>query len=145
MRPNYETQADRNREFVAKRQLGDIFGPCMTVVKLHKHYIIDFVVLDNKKIVAVCEFKTAKYSIGKYPTFMMSLNKWNKGLEYFNLHNVPFYILAKYTEGFYLHEYSPSVKYWIELGGRRDRDDPLDIEPIIRVKTEDFRYLGRDA
>ena len=140
MRQQYETQADKNREFVAKGLLKEMFYK-REIVKLHKHYIIDFVLLDGKEIVGVVEFKTAKYSIDKHPTFMMSLNKWNKGLEYYHQHNIPFYILAKYTEGYYLHEYSPNLSYKVELGGRRDRDDPLDIEPIIRINTGRFRQV----
>jgi hypothetical protein len=95
-------------------------------------------VMNNKKPVCFAELKTRKNASTQYPTLMLSLNKWKHGTELAKTVNVPFIVIAKWTDGiFFLNASKTEVE--IGIGGRQDRGDNQDIEPVVFMKVTDFK------
>jgi len=135
MRQRYETDADLSNE-------SDIIdAACVTwqcqAIKLPISYRLDFALLRDEQVVAFAEVKRRNVLHNTYPTAFISLSKimaarlmrplpsfwvvaWDDGVGYVRLDN---------HDGV------------ITMGGRRDRHDSADIEPMAHFKTELFKKL----
>jgi hypothetical protein len=108
--------------------------------KLPISYHVDWMLMREGKGVAFAELKSRKVPSTQYKTLMLSLSKWIKGNDLRRATTLPFLIIAKFTDGiFYLDSYSADVDFGI--GGRTDRGDSQDIEPVVYMEIQHFKKV----
>ena len=82
------------------------------------------------------QLKNAK---NKAPTYMLSAQKWRKGLEIAAESGVPFMLIVEFTDGIYGARLRKD--YPISIGGRFDRGDAKDIEECIYIPLIEFKKM----
>ena len=136
-RPLYESQADLQNELQVAEHLNKVWH-----CKFHKlpmSYNVDWMIMRDIPV-AFAELKCRKNDSTRYPTLMLSLNKWVKGSQFANELDVPFFIICRWTDGLFFHEVgSNPVTYGI--GGRTDRGDSQDTEPVVYIPVESFKRI----
>lgn len=139
MRPIYESQFDRNNE----QDVADILSKTWEaeIKKLPMSYNVDWIMLRNGEIKAFAELKVRKNYKDKYPTLLLSFNKWRHGIDMGKTVGVPFIIIVKWNEGIFWHTAGKS-SVTFGVGGRRDRGDPYDIEPVVYIPTSAFTKVN---
>jgi len=143
MRPLYETEANRiNERAVAQLVEGKWNCKC---VKLKKAYALDYAIVRDKKIVSFMEIKCRNYTmekLGSMGGFMISLHKWLEAKAICDVSNVPFCLVVRTNDGVFWHKTTDFKNYEVSIGGRYDRGDDQDVEPVILLKPECFLKIG---
>lgn len=70
---------------------------------------------------------------------MLSANKWRKGLELAKAKKVPFMLVVEFTDGVFAAKLKDD--YPISKGGRRDRNDAMDVEDCIYIPMSEFKKV----
>ena len=141
-RPLYETADDRQRELAAVNRL--LRGTEKTVRKLPIRYGVDFAIITNGEITAWAEVKCRNNSSALYPTLMISAAKIWQGVYTSINTGKPFFVVAEWTDkiGFIRIETVKDIK--IGFGGRTDRGDTQDIEPVYLIPIKAFKLKEID-
>ncbi len=138
MRPIYETQFDLARENEVKDTLKVMWG--VEFNKLPIAYHVDWMVTRNGEAKAFAELKCRNNPRRQYPTLMLSLHKWMHGKDLAKEIGGKFIVIVKWTDGIFFHEQGTcDVQYGI--GGRKDRRDSQDIEPVVYIPTDYFKRI----
>ena len=142
-RPFYESPKDRgNEKEVVQKWLKE--DSRYFVRKLRTKYILDFGVFEKKtnKMVAAVEVRCRNVSPDAYPDIMCNLLK-HRAADMFNDLGIPTYFLVRFESGeIYSHKYVlDNGHYEVKLGGRTDRNDWEDIEPILCVPMKEFNKI----
>lgn len=141
-RPQYETPADIQREkwVVAAIErawsCGFVkFPPCAQIEgALHRW---------PDPISALVEIKCRTNTADKYETYMISAEKIRAGKQWSDrFGGVPFFLVVSWVDrvGWWKLPFDFSAK--TSQGGRRDRNDPADIEAVLHIPVSDFRQLN---
>jgi len=149
MRPIYESEADRILEREVISRLAAHWG--LGYAKMKMSCVIDFALLDGKRVVAVAEVKGRNYSsadIERFGGLILSTGKVLSAKDWVSALLVPFVLVVKLTDGvFYLsirnNEDWPAMV--IEMAWRRDRGDLQDIEPCCLFPMSLFERLQDEA
>lgn len=142
-RPLYETE-DNLREQEGVARLVEEKWKCK-FVKLKKAYALDYAVLRGGKIVAFAEVKCRNYTMEKlnsFGGFMLSLHKWTEAKNISGVSGVPFVLIVKTIDGFWHHSTTGFETDGISFGGRTDRNDLQDVEPVVILKGGRFKKLA---
>lgn len=137
-RPVYERPLDRDNEGQLA-QLVTQKWKC-TMSKLRDKSAFDYAAIRNDDVMAFIEMKTRKNEMHKYPTYMISFTKVFKAKQLNQALHLPVLLIVKWADavGFTsLHNCKPSIK----IGGRKDRKDPADIEPVALIPIKDFQRI----
>ena len=126
MRPTYETPADRSKE----RQIIDVvagkFG--MRAVKLPQFQDIDFALMKGDVVWGVVEIKARRQH---YPQMFLSLHKV-QALRQYAAAGLQARVIYATPQGIYAKKVGPlEIDGWIGIGGRKDRNDPVDTELMV--------------
>lgn len=148
-RPFYESKIDRTQEQSVKWLLENgLIGKGYKAVKLRPQDRVDFCLLKNgtKDIWAWVEVKSRKVSVATYPSYFLSLSKWLVGLALARETGRPFFLVFKFIDKIvYINsDWVVGInarRWWPELGGRTDRGDPADIEPLALIDAGWFKEL----
>jgi len=141
----YETQKDQLAEArVAKRVAAK--WDCRPI-KLRPLYVIDYAMLRDGKCHAFVEIKCRSYSMRQMDDmggFMLSLDKWRAGIDLSRCSGAAFILVVSTPDvdavgGIYW--YSGTEHDGLSFGGRTDRDDPQDVEPVVLLKAARFKKL----
>ncbi len=142
-RPFYESMEDTLAEMsVAK--IASARWDCK-LEKLKRAYPVDFAVVKNGKIVSFAEVKCRKYDMSKLDSmsgFMLSLHKWIAAKSLCRETGLPFILLVKANDGIWFMKTDMFVNDGIVIGGRHDRGDDQDVEPVVLLKADKFRWLA---
>ena len=137
MRPIYENGATLAAEEATIRRVADRWG--VTFQKLPIQYRVDWALIRDGKVACWCECKRRHNNKGKYPSLMLSLSKVTHGLELARQTGLPFLVVV---------EWDDCLAYWkadrisgVRLGGRVDRGDWQDVEPVVDIGIELFTEL----
>ena len=138
-RPIYESQVDLTHENKMKTFLEAKWN--CTLHKVPLKYQVDWMAMRGKDPMAFVEFKHRdKLSINAYPRYMISLDKWMKAKQLCKEVEIPFIMVITFTEGTYYgvfaHNGLHDVTYG--FGGRYDRGDAQDVEPMIYLPLKKF-------
>ena len=132
-RPIYETlDSQQNEETIIKEFCA--YHKC-EYAKLPRSYILDYALIKNNEIVGFAEVKRRKVAMGMYPTIFVALHKTIAA----NNMPLPCALVVGWDDAYgWLDLKSRPVK--LAMSGRKDRNDPADIEPMVyfpmnRVKT----------
>ncbi len=143
MRPHYESDEDR----FAEKRFADLMLSRLGAefIKLPEHYIVDFVVKKQNRIIGYAEFKRRKVRSDKYNTVILALSKWMKLCEY-----------SLYGGAWFWVQYDDCIK-WIKvdnsifplpldinIAGRTDRGDKADLEPCIHIPISSLHGIRQE-
>jgi hypothetical protein len=146
MRPTYETPGDRAREAAVVDAFASHYS--LETIKLPARYPLDFGVLrdseDGKVITAFGEVKVRTHSFGAFPTVILSVAKWAEGMALVERTGTRFLLVVGWDSG--------SDVRWVDLttltgppriapGGRQDRGDSDDSEPVVHIPIHVFRRV----
>tara|TARA_R110000803_G_scaffold209698_1_gene279845 strand:+ start:69 stop:488 length:420 start_codon:yes stop_codon:yes gene_type:complete len=139
LRKIYETQYDLDNEKSISEVIQSVCN--LSLRKLSMKYFIDFIAFRNKKAVAVVEVKKRNNNHDTYPTLILSLAKYNRGVEFFKVNGLKFIFAVQFNDGCFFYKYKDGDRFAIELGGRIDRKDAEDIEPVIHIPINRMKKL----
>lgn len=131
MRQIYETSLDLENEKSIAEVIEDACD--LSLRKLSMKYFLDFIAFRNGKAVAVVEVKKRHNNHDTYPTLILSLAKYNRGVEFYRVNGLKFIFAVQFDDGCFFYEYQDGDKFQVELGGRFDRSDAEDIEPVVHI------------
>lgn len=140
-RPIYETQEHRRKE----EKTIKIFSLRMGCEphKLPRMYKMDYaIVSDNDKIQGFCEVKNRTRGYSDFPTYRLSAKKFLSALQLGVVFHLPCYLVVRFSNGIYYTDLcSLRGSVILVLGGRKDRNDPQDIEPMVQFNINQFTLL----
>ena len=142
MRPEYETQADRDNE---SRVRDFLVGKWRCVLqKTAGKYVVDCVAKRGERIVAWCEIK---WRLKSYNSYRISLHKWMNGQLLAERTGLPFFIVVAWPVNgvtqILRHRVLPgSTPKQVIFAGRKDRNDPQDSEPHVVIPLDEFKRVG---
>ena len=141
MRPIYERGKDRDNErrvaeWLAARQPGG-----KRAVQMPKRYPVDYALIDGPGVFTDwLEIKCRTNTRDAYPTYMVSLEKIRAMFDLARFTALPARLVVRWEDALgYLT--LPTSDYEIKMGGRRDRDDWQDIEPMAHFHVGSFQLL----
>ena len=141
-RPIYESQVDLTHENKMKPFLEAKWN--CTLHKVPLKYQVDWLAMRGKDPMAFVEFKhREKLSIDAYPRYMISLDKWMKAKQLCKEVEIPFIMVITFTEGTYYGVFAHNGLHEVTygFGGRYDRGDAQDVEPMIYLPLKKFMKI----
>lgn len=138
-RPIYESQQDRDNELTVQKQI-ETWASCI-LKKLPYNRYIDWEAYRQGVMVALVEFKQRRNPRRQYPTYMVSLAKWNNGIRMSKEADVPFLLCVKWTDGLHFILVNEHTPITTGTGGRYDRGDSADVEQMAYIDTSLFKPI----
>ena len=111
-------------------------------VKLPLKAQLDYLLLRHDRGVAWAEIKVRTNPRGRYPTYMISLSKVMAARELAGASNLPSVLIVQWTDSLGYIRMDTLENFHIAIGGRTDRNDTQDIEPVVLIPIDDFRGLN---
>ena len=141
MRTYYENDSTLKKESDFKDSIMDTWN--CSLQKMHSHHIIDFMLIYGGIAKAWVEVKCLNKTRNKYPYTILSLSKYMKGVEYYNVTGLPFIFATRLEDGDFFYKYDPEhPKFEVIWGGRtKQTRDKYDIEPIIQIPIVYFKEI----
>lgn len=136
-RPIYETAETLKAEEGTISRIASVWG--VTFRKLPVQYRVDWALERDGRIVCWVESKKRKNLRTRYPSLMLSLSKVMHGLDLAKATGLPFVVVVEWVDALaYLRvERIPPLRF----GGRADRGDWQDVEPVVDFPVEDFKIV----
>lgn len=135
-RPLYETSEDLGKERAVIADIEQRWR-CQAQ-KMPVRYKLDYALMRDGK---VCAWTEVKCRGQRYGTYMISLDKISAGLRLSDLSKCPFIIIVRYDDGTYYCTVTNDLVFDIQWGGRKDRNDPEDEEPVLMIPMKFFLPL----
>lgn len=137
-RPRYETVDDLTREQRVAVRVGEFLG--RDFEKMDANSGGDFLYTAPGKPSVVVEIKTRTNACGKYPTYMVSKNKYDR-LCSWHAKGYRATLFVHWTDmvGYVM---VPCDGVTFGRGGRTDRDDALDTGTMAYIPTNNFKSIG---
>jgi hypothetical protein len=134
-RPTYETAGDLADEESVARELAKAWAS--DPFKLPKFYKCDWAFSREGTVRAFIEIKCRKNLPNKYPTVIISADKWAYLRQLDEALEIPALLVFKFSDGsvFYIRPASTD-RGAVIVGGRHDRGDPEDAEPVVHIPIE---------
>lgn len=132
-RPLYESERDRERELSVMQAA--LAGRDVSAVKLPAAYEVDFGLMREGKLIGVAEVKVRSKA---FDTLMLSLHK-ARALRAFAEDGLEAWVVACVPEGIYALAVKADELFDLRLGGRSDRGDWQDIEPVVHFPMPPLR------
>ncbi|HAD28754.1 MAG TPA: hypothetical protein DCF96_08840 [Rhodobacteraceae bacterium] len=139
-RPTYETSKDLNKEILAIKKFIAIFGGDVDFVKLPLQYKMDFCLIDNKIVKTFVEVKCRTNKKTAYSTYIISMSKIVVAKSYNDI-GINCILLVQWTDQMGWVDLSNN-EWSTKVGGRKDRGDWQDIEPVIHIPISEFNIVG---
>lgn len=140
-RPLYESRQDLENELGVMNKIAGIAN--MTFRKMPIRYSVDYALMKGDGVHAWVEVKCRKNESNKYPTLMISAAKLMDGVNLSYHTGKPFFLVVKWQDGIGRVKLDSLVKYKLSFGGRYDRGDAQDIEPVYEIPTADFLMIDK--
>lgn len=139
-RPVYETAASIDREQLFCRNVTEISN--LIVRRINKKmFPCDIVFCEGKKVLAFVEFKRRIGVLGYNSGVMLSLHKATQLAQFGMLTGKPTLFAIEHADNSYYVATLNFCGYAVEYGGRTDRGDAGDMEPVILIPIIDFKPL----
>lgn len=140
MRPVYENSATKSKELAFAEFLSWQWS--CDCIKLSLKYQLDFACMRDGKVVSWLELKCRNNHFWKYPTYMVSLDKWLKAIQLSEITGIPAFLAVRFTDADGYMRMGRGVGT-IGYGGRSDRGDAMDLEPMVFISMEQFKNVER--
>ena len=138
MRPMYENDNNLRSE----KNLISYVSDCWNVAsyKLPMSYKIDYVMYRNESPVGFAEVKVRTHTFGTFPTYIISLAKVMEARRLARETNTKSILIVSWADRTgYLDFFS---HHQIRHGGRSDRNDWQDQEPMCHFDLKHFKGIG---
>jgi len=136
-RPVYETQQDRANERDVALALERAWRCDMR--QLPRMYPCDLVAYRGSEAKALIEVKRRKIKMGQYPTLHIGLGKI-ASLTSLRATGLPVILVAALDDAILSHRINPP--YPVVHGGRTDRGDSADQEPVCEIDFNEFTVVS---
>lgn len=140
MRPLYESSQDIVSESKVLVLIEKAWG-CRGV-KLPLKAQLDYLLLRDDRGAAWAEIKVRTNPRGRYPTYMISLSKVMAARELSGASDLPSVLVVQWTDKLGYIRMDTLEKFHIAIGGRTDRNDAQDVEPVVLIPIEEFKELN---
>lgn len=137
-RPMYESSRDRANERSTIESYCRAHGDRVHALKMPVAYQIDWGVFHDDSLLCWAECKRRNVPKNAYATFMVSLHKYMAGMDLSRVSGKPFLLIVEWNDGIGAHVCDGRAGRDIRPGGRRDRGDWQDIEPVVHIPVEYF-------
>ena len=141
MRPIYENEWTMAGESVfsefAKQKLNCELSKCP------RSYMLDFAAVRGQKVVAFIEFKRRTNNHDLYPTYMIAARKRMQAKAIRDSSKLPVYLYVQWNDVLGYTNLATCEANW-QMGGRKDRNDPADQEPVIHIQLSEFKIFKND-
>jgi hypothetical protein len=143
MSPRYETEQDLSREWAIGVEFARQFNATIRKLPESKRYFCDLGVFREGQMVAIVEIKDRPGWKLPYGDVILGLSKVRELQSYNDMMGVPAFFVARLAGEIHFAKINEDVKNWyIRWGGRTDRDDAADQEPVVHIPYSSFRKLG---
>jgi len=132
----YETSSDRGREEEFSFLLSEKFN--CTFSKLPIRYGLDFSAVRDGRVVSFVETKVRTNPVGQYQTYMISSGKLIHADALTRATGLKCFLAVKWTDAWGYTELKMTPDSVISIGGRSDRGDGQDIEPVCLISLSRF-------
>jgi len=136
-RPIYETRQDRDNERDVALALSRAWG--CEVRQLPRMYPCDLVAYRGGAAKALIEVKRRNITLGQYPTLHIGLGKI-ASLTNLQATGLQVFLVAALDDAILWHRIRPP--YPVVHGGRTDRGDSADQEPVCEIDFNDFTVIS---
>ena len=136
MRPTYENTSTLKHESTFAVDLGRVWR-CL-LVKVPVKYCIDTVAMRNGSPVAWVELKNRDASSNAFGEYMLALSKWKEGRELAAATKLPFMLAVRWSDCDTCVRLDGEAKIRLGFGGRVDRGDWQDKEPMVYIPMSQF-------
>lgn len=140
----YETKQSLAAEKSFAKDLEKYFK--VNLRKLPMQYGLDFIALDPRsyKPKFFLELKERRCKHIAYPTYIISLSKFLKAKEIYRSLNIHTYLCVRWsdTSGYICLDDIEDDEIDITIGGRYDRNDWQDVEPLLTIDIGKFTIIG---
>jgi len=142
-RPIYETEATLERE----RALADAIEILWSVTcrKLPIKYGLDYALMREGRIIAFAELKSrntyTSEAMDKLGGVMLSLDKLEHAQRFIGFTGLPVFFVVELKDGIFAAKFDEKPKFKLAFGGRSDRDDWQDVEPVGFISLSQFKKL----
>ena len=137
-RPRYETQDDLSREGAFSRKVSEKFN--CTFRKMPLRYGLDYAAMRDGVIVAFIEIKVRTNPVDQYQTYMVALSKWSAARELRAVTGLPSFLMVQWSDAWGYTPLSGTIDS-LTFGGRKDRSDWQDMEPVTLIGMDRFRII----
>lgn len=139
MRPVYETSADVKRELEIARCAASFFE--RTLIKTPKLYPFDYCFATKNRVNAFVEVKVRDKA---YNHYMISAHKVSEIVRMAALfRDVEPLLVVCWEKELQLGVANlAKCNKWCAIGGRTDREDALDVEPMVMIPIDQFQRYG---
>lgn len=136
-RPLYEKGDDLLKE----RQVIDFFSQKFkcTFAKLPVRYGLDYSLIRGGEVRAFAEIKCRTNDVSRYDTYMMSLGKKMSAEALRSVTGLDCFLIVKWTDAVGYIKMNTDSK--VLIGGRVDRNDWQDTEPVVHYPIDSFTLL----
>jgi hypothetical protein len=139
MRPEYETSSDRDREDAVARAFGALHG--VRLARLPPRYPVDRAIIRDGVVSGWAEIKVRTTPASQYLSAHIGVTKVADALNLSHRTGLPLILIYGWSGGADVRWHRVDGPYPIEMGGRRDRGDWQDQEPMVAIPVEEFRTL----
>lgn len=144
MRQIYENEASLLTEAVTRAHIERALGG--TLMKLPTRYALDWGLANpacSNNIEKWVELKGRANNYRAYATYAISVEKVARALELEERTGLPSILVVRFTNGAYMAYFKRFLEkpVVIRMGGRSDRDDPQDQEPMWHLPIEKLQFL----
>lgn len=139
-RPLYETHIDVKNELAVINTVAVLAR--MEAVKLPIRYSVDFALIKDKSIRAWIEVKCRKNQQAAYSTLMISAAKLMDGVNLATQSGRPFFLIVRWTDKLGRLKINDLTNYNLGFGGRKDRSDAQDLEPVYEIPIKQFEIIA---
>jgi len=140
MRPIYETKEDLAKE----ASLGSLISKrwrC-TMQKLQPRDHFDYAAVREGRVVAFIEIKNRTNKMSQYSTYMISMTKVINATMTTIATGIPCFLVVRWIDKTgYIN--IGNVDTTVTMGGRVDRSDPQDVEPVCHIDIRDFKRFEK--
>jgi len=144
-RPRNETPEDLAREDAARVLLCDKWQ-CKLMKLDDSLYRCDWALIRNNGLLGWGEYKyRGPTAWGEYNTVLLSVSKWVYMKQLAQQTNKPFFLVFEWGDQIVYGKWPPNtgMGYDIRWGGRTDRGQTGDEEPVIMIPNTEFKIISR--
>jgi len=142
----YETSLDRKNEESIRLELERAWGVRLQKIEPTRNrnmrYKLDVMAIRNDIATAMIELKDRSgITSNQYKTINLSLEKFNKGLEYFLFNGLSFLFCVKFKDGLHYYKHDANDRWPVIWWGSDRRGDPNDWEPCVAIDSRRFKKI----
>ena len=134
-RPTYQTKKNLDGEKKAIELIADSWN--VNFIKLPISYHLDYGMVRDGVTVGFAEIKVRTNPVGSYSTYMIALSKAMKANELTTVTGKPCLLIVQWTDCLGWIDFSNDFE--LSFGGRTDRNDWEDQEPVALYPTSAFK------